>query len=84
MVFCCGKYVKDCFLEVDTGERLWYTHEADFRRKDVLLKQARERTCDEGFFDNDTLVSSINFFIPNNSYNLYVLTWLLFKCPLPF
>ena len=26
MVFCWGKHVKECFPEVDTGERLGQTH----------------------------------------------------------
>jgi hypothetical protein len=38
IVFCWGKHVKEYF---------WH------RWKDVLLKQARERPCDEGFFHND-------------------------------
>jgi hypothetical protein len=47
--------VKECFPEVDTGERLRQTHEGRFcwsrhGREDVLLKQARERPRDEGFF----------------------------------
>jgi hypothetical protein len=57
MVFCCGKHVKERFPEVDTGERLRQTHEGtfptgDIKRKDVLLKQAQERTR-EGVFPND-------------------------------
>ena len=35
--------MKERFVEADTGER----------REDVLLKQAHERICDEGFFAND-------------------------------
>ena len=43
---------------VDTGKRLRQTREGRFRRnrhrrKDVLLKQARERTHDGEFFTND-------------------------------
>jgi len=43
---------------VDTGERLRQTHEgmlrwSRHRREDVLLKQARERTGDEGSCVND-------------------------------
>jgi hypothetical protein len=53
--------VKECFPEVGTGERLRQIHEGMFswsrhRRKDVLLKQARERTHGEGFFINHMLV----------------------------
>jgi hypothetical protein len=57
-MFYWGKPVKECFPEVDTSERLKQTPEGTFhrgrhRRKNVLLKQARERTRDEGFFAND-------------------------------
>lgn len=50
--------MKECFPEVNTGERLRQTHEGTFggsrhRRKDVLIKQACERTCDKGFFANN-------------------------------
>jgi hypothetical protein len=31
MVFCWGKHVKECFPEVDTGERLRQTFEGTFR-----------------------------------------------------
>ena len=53
--------MKECFPEVDTGERLRQTPEGTFhcgrhRRENVLLKQAREGTRDEGFFANDTHV----------------------------
>jgi hypothetical protein len=46
---------------MDTGERLRQTPEGTFhwsrhRRKDILLKQARERTCDGGLFANDIRV----------------------------
>ena len=46
---------------VDTGKRLRQTREGRFRRnrhrrKDVLLKQARERTYNEGCFANNTHV----------------------------
>jgi hypothetical protein len=59
IMFCWGKHMKECFPEVDTGERLRQTCEGTFgwsrhRRQDVLLKQACERTCD-GFIANDTL-----------------------------
>ena len=30
MVFCWGKLVKECFPEVNTGERLRQTHEGMF------------------------------------------------------
>ena len=59
MVFCWGKHKKKHLAEVDTGKRLGRfvkecLAEADTgRRKDVLLKQAHERTCDEGFFANN-------------------------------
>jgi hypothetical protein len=48
--------MKECFPKVDKGERLRQIHEGTFprsrhRRKDALLKQAHERTCD-GFFAN--------------------------------
>jgi hypothetical protein len=61
MVFCWGKHVKECFPEVDTGERIRQTHEGTFhwsrhRRENALLKQARERTHDEGFVTKDTHV----------------------------
>jgi hypothetical protein len=59
-VFCLGKHVKECFPEMDTGERLRQTREgmsnlptrSSYKRKDVLLKQAHERTHDEGFFND--------------------------------
>ena len=49
------------FPELDTGKRLRQTHEgmlhsSRHRREDVLLKQARKRTCDEGSFANNTHV----------------------------
>jgi hypothetical protein len=55
MVFCWGKH----FAEADTGEKLRQTCEGTFgwsrhRWKDVLLKQACERTRDEGVFANNT------------------------------
>jgi hypothetical protein len=55
--------VKGCFPKVDIGERLWQTCEGIFcsnrlRREDVLLKQTRERTHDEGVFANNTHVWS--------------------------
>jgi hypothetical protein len=58
MVFCWDKHVKECFPEVDTGERLRQTWEgifpeADIKEKDVLLKQERERTRDKECFAND-------------------------------
>ena len=58
MVFCWGIHLKQSFPEVDTDERLRQTcegmfHRSRHRRKDVLLKQTCERTCDEGFFAND-------------------------------
>jgi len=61
MVFCWGKHVKECFPEVHTGESQRQTHEGMFRqsrhrRKNVLLEQACERTCDEGFLTNDKYV----------------------------
>ena len=58
MVFCWGKHMKEHFAEVDTGERLRrfvkkHLAEADTEgRKGVPLKQAHERTHDEGFFAN--------------------------------
>jgi hypothetical protein len=50
--------MKECFPEVDMGERIRQTCEGTFplsihRREDVLLKQARERACDEEFFTNN-------------------------------
>ena len=50
--------MKECFPEVDTGKRLRQTREGTFhwsrhRREDVLLKQAREKRSDEGFFANN-------------------------------
>jgi hypothetical protein len=50
MVFCWGIHLKQSFPEVDTDERIRQTGEGTFsrsrhRRKDVLLKQACERTC---------------------------------------
>jgi hypothetical protein len=47
--------VKERLAEVNTGERLRHTREGKFsrsryRRRVVPLKQACERTCDEGFF----------------------------------
>jgi hypothetical protein len=61
MVFCWGKHMKGRFIKVDTHERLRQTREGTFhwsrhRREDVLLKQAHERTRDEGFFANNTHV----------------------------
>ena len=58
MVFCWSKHVKECFPEVDTGERLRQTPEGTFhcgrhRREDVLLRQTCERTPDEGLFANN-------------------------------
>jgi hypothetical protein len=56
MVFCWGKQVKECFPEVDTGERLGQISErnvfaeADNGREDVLLKQAHEKAHDEGLY----------------------------------
>ena len=49
MVFCWGKHVKERLAQVDTGERLRQTHEKTLgwsrhKWKDVLLKQAHERT----------------------------------------
>jgi hypothetical protein len=38
MVFCWGKHVKECFPEVDTGERLRQT-------RNVWLKQTQEKGC---------------------------------------
>jgi hypothetical protein len=48
MVFCWGKHVKECFPEVDTGERLRQTPEGTFhcgrhRKEDVLIKQTCEK-----------------------------------------
>jgi hypothetical protein len=54
MVFCCGKHVKECFADVGTGERLRQTCEGTFSWRDVLLKQACDRTRDERFFANNT------------------------------
>ena len=49
--------MKECFPEVDTGKKLRQTlNKADRGKKDVLLKQAYERTCDEGFFANNFCV----------------------------
>jgi hypothetical protein len=50
--------MKECFLEVDTGERRRQTCEGGLgssrhRREDILRKQAHEKTHDEGFFPND-------------------------------
>jgi hypothetical protein len=49
--------MKECFPEVDIGERLRQAHEGTFhlsrhRREDVLLKQTGESTCDKEFFAN--------------------------------
>ena len=49
--------MKEHFAEVETGKRLRQTPEGTFRlsryrREDVLLKLARERTGDKGFFAN--------------------------------
>ena len=51
--------MKECSIEVDTGERLRENHEGTFhwsrhRRKVVLLKQACERTCDVWRYINRT------------------------------
>ena len=35
MVFCWGKHVKECFPEVDTGERLRQTREERFTEADT-------------------------------------------------
>jgi hypothetical protein len=43
--------MKECFPEVDTGERLKQAQE-----KGCLLKQAYERTRDEEFLANDKIV----------------------------
>ena len=53
---------KECLAEMDKGNRLSQTHEETFgrsahRRKNVLLKQARGRTYDEGFFPNNRHVA---------------------------
>ena len=52
-----GANMKECFCEVDTGERLRQTcermfHWSRYRKNDVLLKQEHERTGDQGFFTN--------------------------------
>ena len=62
MVFFWGKHMKECFSEVDTGERLRQIREGMFnwsrhRRESVLLKQAHERTHDEGLLADDTCMS---------------------------
>jgi len=75
MVFRWGKHEKESFPEVDTGERLGQTREGAFswsrhRRKDVLLKQACERTRDEGVFANE----------PHACISALFMTWLSCTC----
>jgi len=59
MVFYWGKHMKEYFPEVDAYKMLRQTHERTFgksrhRWKDILLKQAPKRICDDGLFTNDT------------------------------
>jgi len=59
MAFCWGKHGKERLAEGDTGEGLRQTGEGVLswnrhRRADVLLKQACERTRDEGFSASNT------------------------------
>lgn len=54
--------------EFYTDERLRQTREGTFcrsrhRRGEVLLKPSRERTCEEGFFANDTHVFVHHFVV---------------------
>ena len=51
--------MKECFPEVDAGERLRQTHEGtSFTEadtgEDILLKQTHEKTHDKRFFANHT------------------------------
>jgi hypothetical protein len=58
---CWRKHMKECSPEVDTNVKLGQTREGMFhwsrhRREDGLLEQTHERTCDEGFFADNTHV----------------------------
>ena len=69
MLFCWGKHVKECFLKVDTGERLRQTCEGTFResryrREDVLLTETHEGHMMKAFF----------FFFANNMHVLVCFT----------
>lgn len=60
MAFCWGKHVKERSVEADIGDIGRLVKEcfakADTGKRMLCLKQARERTLDEGFFAKNTHV----------------------------
>lgn len=58
IVCCWGKHVKEHFIKVDTGVKGYGRNSSlkQTQERGCSLKQARDRTRDEGFFAKDTHV----------------------------